>query len=97
MSHPSLEWLQIQIKQHAQEIRCQSQYIQDRGPLPIKIQKNPNVIPAIPINFPIHLRYLWSKVWDDPMPMTMARMMHQQEEELDRRRLNYESKFKSKL
>ena len=31
-----------------------------------------------PIAFPAHLRYLWTKVHDDPMPTTMARIMHEQ-------------------
>ena len=35
-------------------------------------------IPPPPVTFPIHLHYLWTSVYDDPMPMTMARMMHEQ-------------------
>jgi len=35
-------------------------------------------IPSPPINFPPELCYLWSKVYDDSMPMTQARIMHKQ-------------------
>ena len=40
------------------------------------------LIPLPPANFPPKLRYLWKDVYDDPMPMTQAAIMHRQLQDL---------------
>ena len=54
----------------------------------------PSYCPAPPPTFPKHLLYLWPEVYDDSMPMTMARLMHQQRQNINIRSNEYKHKLK---
>ena len=78
MPTQSLEWLNQQITQHAQEIRCHpTNYIQVRA---IKKKKEQFIKRPPPGDWPAKWNNLWysHQLWDDVTPRQTAYLLEQQ-------------------